>query len=207
MKKQNTLLVILTAMLCCSVLFSLLIFAATKSEKLIGVNIKKEDVPYQAETEPPKNTTVLFCFEDESGAAIQLDFENNFIDVVILEKANIIEAEQFGYFPTETVYCDYSFLLKFIDTIDGINLNIFGEELRYTGVQVCNILAVNSGSIKTKRDIISAIFEKISKNDFSSEVISCIINNTKTSLNAPDCFLWADFIGDMCKSYNIVNEG
>ena len=79
--------------------------------------------------------------------------------------------------------------------------------MRYTGVQVCNILAVNKDSIKTKRDVISAIFEKISKNGFSSEVLSCIINNTDTSLSAPDCFEWADYISDMCKSYNIVNEG
>ena len=207
MKKRNTFLLISCVILLCSSLFAGLIYISAKSEKLIGVNVKKENVPYLAESELPKNTTLLFSFEDGYGLALQLDFQNTFIDAVILEKATFVEAEKFGYFIEETVYCDYTFILDFIDVLDGIELNIFGEKLRYTGVQVCNILAVNNKSIKTKREVVCAIFEKINKNGFSSEALSCIINNTKTSLSAPDCFGWTEHITKMCGSYNIVNEG
>ncbi len=207
MKKRNTVLLVFCVILLCSSLFASLIYMSAKSEKLIGVNVKKENVPYFAESELPKNTTLLFSFEDGYGLALQLDFQNAFIDAVILEKATFVEAEKYGYFIEETVYCDYTFILDFIDVLDGIELNIFGEKLRYTGVQVCNILAVNNKSIKTKREVLCAVFEKINKNGFSSEALSCIINNTKTSLSAPDCFGWTEHIAKMCGSYNIVNEG
>lgn len=207
MNKKSPFILILCVILICASLFAGLIYITTKSQKLIGVNVKKNNVPYSSEIEIPKNTTLLFSFEDGYGLALQLDFQNAFIDAVILEKATFVEAEKFGYFIEETVYCDYTFILEFIDTLNGIELNIFGEKLRYTGVQVCNILAVNNKSIKTKRDVLCAVFEKINKNGFSSESLSCIINNTKTSLSAPDCFGWIEHISKMCGSYNIVNEG
>lgn len=204
---KKTILLIFCVILICSIIFAGLIFFTTKTEKLIGVETKKENVPYTAKEDFPTTTTLLIEFEDGWGAAIKLDFENIFISAVILENPTLIEAEKFGYFPNETIYCDYSFLLEFTDILGGLNLNIFGEKLRYTGVQVCNILAVNNGSIKTKREVLCGIFEKINKNGFSSEALSCIINKTKTSLNTPKCFGWNEYIQKMCGSYNIVNEG
>ncbi len=203
---KKTVLQIISVILASALIFTAFVFAVTRTKPLVSVEVPKNDIVYEPPIDYPKDTTVLFNLEDGFSLCLKLEFEKGFISALILENANQKAFEGFGFYATETVDLSYKSLMDFIDTIDGINLDIFGEEMRYTGVQVCNIIAVNKDHIETKIKILKAIFNKIYKIGFSSDALYCIMNNTNNTLSVPDCYGWTDYLGEMCNRYNIVNE-
>ena len=107
-----------------------------------------------------------------------------------------------GYEIDHTVECNYSFLMKFIDTLGGIEWE--NTDYILTGVQVCNLLASEQNS-DIEIDIIKGVINKISKNGLSEELLYCIIDNTVTTLSAPVCFNWNNWVGECFSSYNIID--
>lgn len=203
---KKTVLQIISVILVSALVFAAFVFAVTRVKPLVGVAVPKNDIVYEPPTDYPSNTTIMFTFEDGYSLCVKFEFEKSFISALFLENANQKAFENFGFFATETVNFSYKSLMDFIDTIDGINLDIFGEEMRYTGVQVCNIIAVNNDHIETKTKILKAVFNKIYKIGFSSDALYCIMNNTDNTLSVPDCYGWTEYLGEMCNRYNIVNE-
>ena len=203
---KKTILQITAVILASALIFAGFVFALTRVKPLVGVSVPKDDVPYEPQSDYPADTTLLFNFEDGYALCLRLQFQKNFIDAMFLKESQTELFETYGFYPSETVNCSYSFIMDFIDTIDGITLDIFGEEMRYTGVQVCNIIAVNNNHTETKIKVLKAIFNKIYKIGFSSDALYCIMNNTDNTLSVPDCYGWTDLIGKMCNCYNIVNE-
>ena len=90
-----------------------------------------------------------------------------------------------------------------IDRIGGIDLTFEEETLRYTGSQVIECL-LKDNTNKVKRQIISQIFEKISKNDFSKDDFVYIIENSKTNLRLIDCIYWIGYLKDMSATVNFI---
>lgn len=203
---KKTILQISAVILASALIFAGFAFALTRVKPLVGVAVPKEDVPYEPQTDYPQDTTLFFELEDGSSFCLRLRFKDSVIDAIVLQEGQKEAFERYGFYADETFFCSYSFIMDFVDTIDGITLDIFGNEMRYTGVQVCNILAVNKNDTATKVKVLKAIFNKIHKIGFSSEILYSIMNNTENTLSVPDCYGWTDFLGEMCNCYNFVNE-
>ncbi len=169
---------------------------------LLGVDVPKTDVPYVDGSFLPNDTTVLFTLNGQSCVVVEILFSKSFTNILILDDSVNKDFSKYGYNIDHTVECDYSFLMKFIDTIGGIEW----EEGNYvlTGVQVCNLLATNQNA-DTIINIIGSVMNKISKNGLSEDTLYCIIDNTVTTLSAPACYNWNIWVGKCCVSYNIID--
>lgn len=201
--KSKLFLQITAVVLSCIALFSAVIFYFSK-QNLLGVDVPKSDVPYIDGRFIPNDSTVLFIFEDGSGAAVQLLFEKRITNVLLLKTADEKTAEAFGYSVNHTASCDYSFLIKFINLLGGIEApDNSGYTL--TGVQVCNMLSQKENTADTQRAIVRGVLNKISKNGFSTDLLYCIIENTNTTLSAPACYGWVENLKYSTVAYNVID--
>ena len=187
----------------CTVIFSLVLLFFSQ-QRLLGVDVPKTDVPYIDGRLIPKDSVVLFVFEDGSGAAVELLFEKQMINVLVLSNTEKQSAESFGYSPSHTVSCDYSFLIEFIDTLGGIETES-NDGYALTGVQAAEFLSNKKGDFAACRAIIEGVLNKISKNGFSTDLLYCIIENTNTTLSAPACYGWVENLKYCAGAYNIID--
>ena len=119
---------------------------------------------------PPKNTALMFLWEEGGGEIFYLDFEENRIVVTILpQKCDENAALVYGYREFEAVKANYLLISSLIDRLGGVETVINGENLRLTGVQVMDYLSPKSDNFEPKRQIISALFKKIEKLTFCFE--------------------------------------
>lgn len=201
--KSKIILQVFAVILVCVCVFSGIVFVFSR-EELLGVDVPKSDVPYIDGRYIPDDSTVLIIFEDGSGAAVQLLFEKQMINLLLLKEATNEAAQIFGYEANHTLSCDYGFLIKFVDTLGGIELET-GNGYALTGVQVSNLLAQEKGSSDTAEAIARGIFDKISKNGFSTDLLYCIIENTDTTLSSPACYGWVENLKYCASAYNIID--
>lgn len=201
--KSKLFLQVFSVVTVCIAVFAGIAFLFTR-EELLGVDVPKSDVPYIDGRYIPENSTVLIVFEDNSGAAIELLFDKQMINVLLLNTATAEAAAKFGYSAQHTVHCDYTFLMKFVDTLGGIN-SPDGDGYTLTGVQVCNLLATEKVYPETAEAIVRGIFNKISKNGFSTDLLYCIIENTDTTLSSPACYGWVENLKYCSSAYNIID--
>ena len=162
---------------------------------------KDYTVPYNP---LPDNAGIAFLLPDSSAVLAYLDFENECINVVNIEKYDSRNKIYYGYSADFTVQADYELISGIIDRIGGINIEIGEETLRYTGVQVIDLISEKQTE-NIKPQIISQIFEQISKNNFSKDDFIYIIENSNSDLKLIDCIYWLEHIGDLCSRINIVN--
>lgn len=200
MKLKKFLVFFLILLLCFSFFMGTAFLFSRKV--LLGVDVPKDDVPYVDGIFLPADTTVLFTFSDSSSVAIELLFSKKFANILMLNSSNSEDFLKYGYKIDHIVNCDYNFLMKFIDTLGGIESS--EENYILTGVQVCNLLATDSSG-NIKKEIIKSVMDKISKNGLSQDALYCIIDNTNTTLSAPVCYNWNIWVGECCVSYNIID--
>lgn len=162
---------------------------------------KDYSVPYNP---VPDNAGIAFLLPDSSAVLAYLDFENECINVVDIEKYDNGNNLYFGYTVDFTVHTDYQLIGGIIDRIGGVNIEINGETLRYTGIQVIDLISKNYDK-NIKPQIISQIFEQISKNNFSKDDFVYIIENSSSNLTIVDCIYWLDYIEKLCGRINLVN--
>ncbi|MBE6729521.1 MAG: hypothetical protein E7568_04745 [Ruminococcaceae bacterium] len=198
--KRKIFITFICSFLSCLVLFIGVLFLFSR-ENLTGVDVPKTDEPY-GKTFLPSNTVVLFTFPDACGVAISLDFENSKTVAAVLKTPDKEAALDFGFEVEYTAECDYPFMMDFIDTLGGIEL----DNYRYTGVQVCNMLASFKDDVTLRANILNAVFEKIAKYGLSQEALYCIIEDTKTNLSVPACYGWCENSIMVFSSINILNE-
>lgn len=163
--------------------------------------IKDYTVPYST---PPQDKCVVCAFPSGSALLISLNFTEDCIYLANLDDYDFAADSYYGYNVDFTVNLDYEAIAGIIDRIGGINLEASGEILRYTGVQITEILSVNDEE-ELKTEIITAIFETISKNGFSNSDFVYIIENSNTDLTVPDCFYWSESFSDMCRRVWFIN--
>lgn len=199
--KLRKILILFAVIVLCTAFFMGTAFLFSR-KVLLGVDAPKSDVPYVDGRHLPEDTTVLFTFTDGTAVAIELLFSKEFTNILLLNSQNSKDYSEYGFNIDHTVQCDYSFLMKFIDTLGGIELN--GSDYLLTGVQVCNLLATAVDN-STSLEIIKAVMNKISKNGLRQEALYCIIDNTNTTLSVPVCFNWNIWVGEICVSYNIID--
>lgn len=200
MKPKKFLLFFLIIILCLSFFMGTAFIFSRKV--LLGVDVPKTDVPYVDGSYLPSDSTVLFSFGDQSCVVVEILFSKSFTNILLLDSSDNKDFSKYGYNIDHTVDCDYSFLMKFIDTLGGIEWENGSYIL--TGVQVCNLLATNQTE-DTTINIIEGVMNKISKNGLSEDTLYCIIDNTVTTLSAPACYNWNIWAGKCCVSYNIID--
>lgn len=162
---------------------------------------KDYTVPYNP---MPENAGVAFLLPDSSAVLAFLDFENGCINVVNIEKYDVHNKLYYGYTADFTVQTDYELISGIIDRVGGINIEISGETLRYTGVQVVELISEKQNT-NIKPQIIYGIFKQISKNNFSKDDFLYIIENSSSDLKLVDCIYWLEHIDNLCSRINIVN--
>lgn len=168
---------------------------ATQTER------KDYTVPYK---HIPDNAGVGFLLPDSSAVLVYLNFENNCINVVNIEKYDAANDLYYGYTVDYTVEVTYPFISGIVDRLGGINIRVNGEVLRYTGVQVVELAKGNKDST-IKSQIISEVFSQISKSGFSKENFVYIIQNTNTDLSLLDCIYWMDYIDNIRGDIKFIN--
>ena len=166
-----------------------------------SVDTKDYTVPYDS---APDNCGLLLEAPLESRWLIFLDFEKERIMILEASALKSDSTEYLGYSVDYRIDADYELIAEIIDRVGGLELNINGTLLRYTGVQVCDLLCVNC-SKDTKKQIFSTFFEKVSKNGFSKNDFAYVIDNSDTTLTMPICFDWPQRVSQMCRNISFVN--
>ncbi|MGN0492471.1 MAG: hypothetical protein ACI4F7_02395 [Acutalibacteraceae bacterium] len=190
---------IVLCIICCSLFVGGGYFYLRKNFK--EAENKVSSVPYSFSAPESKGIMLDIC---GSLTFLYLDFEEERLTVIVPPEKEYTD-EIFGYPVDFTVTTDYRLVSAIIDYADGIELNLNGETLRYTGVQVYDILSRTVDTSELKRKIITALLEKIGENGIDGEVFGYIIQNTETDLTVPDCYYWEKYIARLCKNGGIIN--
>lgn len=161
-----------------------------------------ESIPYYNPI--PENKGIMFDIYGDR-TLIYMNFEEETITAVFDNKNTQVGENLYGYSVDYFVEGNYDLLAGIINIAEGINLDISGENLRYTGVQVTDLLSRTDNKTELKRELITKILEKLKSTGFSREDFLFLIENSKTTLTIPDCYDWSDYIGDLCKNFKILN--
>lgn len=166
-----------------------------------SVDTKDYTIPYES---IPDNCGLLLQTPLESQWLIYLDFEDEQITVLEASRIKSDFKEYLGYSIDYRIDADYELIAGVIDRVGGIELNVDGTTLRYTGIQVCDLLCCNSYE-NIKRQVLSEFLYNISKKGFSKNDFAYIIDNSDTDLTVPACFDWPQRLSQMCRSVSFVN--
>ena len=200
---KKTVKIILSVIICTSILLGLS-FGYLKynlNVKTAKVQQKEDNVPYR---KIPSNCGISLVFLDDSACLFYLDFKRMCINVVNISDFDENLYSYSGYTNDFSMRVNTHFIEGIVDRVGGIDLTNLSETLRYTGSQVVDYLT-DDNTLPTRKEIISQLFEKISKNGFSKDDFVYIIENSESNLNLIDCIYWIDFLKDMSKNVEFEN--
>lgn len=164
--------------------------------------IPTEPVPYYNPI--PENKGIMFDFHGERILAF-MNFEESSLNMVFDYYNTPVGEKLYGYSVDFLVEGDYDLLAGIVNIAEGITLNLSGEDLRYTGVQVVGVLRQNSNDIDLKIRIIEQILKNLKTTGFTRSDFLFLIENSETTLTIPDCYYWSDYIKDLCKNFKVIN--
>ncbi len=176
------------------VIFSCGYFYLDSRLKKSMANESVESVPYYVQV--PENKTVLITVCQEK-ILLNLNFQEEIINIIFLET----KAENHGYTVDYEIICNYEMIGYLVDVAGGIEL----DGLRYTGVQITELLEYKPQDITSKKLITQKIIQGISASGFTKENLLYIIENSETNLEFIHCFDWADWIPKLCRFPRFVN--
>lgn len=172
------------------------------SKNSTEAEIKTPNVPYSQET--PQNCGILFEILGDK-TFIYWDFENSKTTICLYpEDINKEQKEIYGYSLDYEVNANVDFIAELVDCFEGIELNLENQTLRYTGVQVVDLILSNSDS-KLKTYILKAILEKIASNGIDKDMLLYVVENCETNLTVPDFYYWPEYIKKSCASLHIID--
>lgn len=202
--KKNTRIFFKTLVIsmCCIVLFVGVGYFYL-SKKLVPTDIvPQEKVPYY--TEIPENKGILFDVLGDK-TYIYLDFEDNRIySFLFFGEENISNNRLYGYPIDYTVESNIEFISDFVDYLDGIELTIEDGTLRYTGVQVEDIILADKNK-DYKMQIFKAIIGQISEKGIDNNILLKMVETCKTNLTVPDFYYWPQYIKDMSTNLAVID--
>ena len=161
-----------------------------------------ENVPYYQET--PQNSGILFEIHGEK-TFLYLDFENGKISAILYPYYNEEDDNIYGYTIDYKINTSLDFIADLVDYLEGIDLRINNETLRYTGVQVADIILEDKEKIH-KLNIIKSILQKISKNGMGKDMLLHIVETSETNLTVPDFYLWPEYLKNISGNLQIVDN-
>ncbi len=199
--KFRTALYVLSAVVITAAIMSAMTYLGISDNERVADN-KAPGVPYYSQT-PPDTAGILFRFTGGGSVFLNLDFYEEKISVILFDTKTVKQSVlDYGYTVTYTVDTDYIFLAELIDRFGGIEMELEGSLLRYTGVQVTDLL---QNKQVDKRQVISVMLQKISKNGFSKNDLLYIIKNTTTELNFPSGYPYIEPLPKICRNVSFVN--
>lgn len=158
-------------------------------------------IPYTFSAPDNKGIMTELCGDP---TFLYFNFEDEKLTVIIPPDSDYRD-EIYGYPIDFKVKSDYSLLAAVIDYAGGIELSDGDTVLRYTGVQISDMLSRTADISELKRNIITALIAQIAESGIDEEVFSYIIENTETNLTVPDCFNWAQYMNKLCRNGGIIN--
>ena len=161
---------------------------------------KQDDVPY---FETPENCGLLFYLPNDHKVLIFLDFEQE-ISYIISINVDDVSDSYVGYPIDYRFEIDYYLLSMLFDRLGGLDLSTDDELLRFTGIQVCDIICKNPTN-QALYEIISQVCVRISQNGYTIDDFTFLIENSKTNLTVPVCFYWQDNINKLFSNAVFVN--
>lgn len=190
-------------MFSCGMLFFSVSYAYLRYNinKVAEAQQKDYTVPYE---HVPDNAGIGFLLPDSSAVLVYLNFENGCINVVNIENYDENNSQYYGYTVDYTIEVTAQLISGIVDRVGGINIQVDGKTLRYTGVQVVELISGNKES-NIKSQIIREVFRQISKSGFSKENFVYIIQNTNTDLSLLDCIYWMDYIDNIRGDIKFIN--
>lgn len=159
-----------------------------------------EKVPYKQNL--CDNKGVLFAINNKE-IFVYLDFLESKI-IISLNPEKSDEGKIYGYSHEYTVTGNDDLVVALIDNIGGIELDADGEKLRYTGVQVCELLK-RSDSLELRRNIITEVCKKIERFGVDSSFVVHIINNSENNINLGDCYFWDENLAEVCSNLHFID--
>ncbi len=176
-------------------------FYLEKSFSALTENIA-ENVPYYQET--PQNSGILFEIYGEK-TFLYLDFQNSKISAILYPYNNEDDDNIYGYTIDYKINTSLDFIADLVDYLEGIDLTIDNETLRYTGVQVEDIILEDKEKIH-KPNILKAILQKVAKNGIGKDMLLHIVETSETNLTVPDFYLWPEYIKNISGNLQIVDN-
>lgn len=169
--------------------------------KVADTDQKDYTVPYNR---APENCSVVFVYPDNTATLVYLDFAKENIRLVNISNYDPACPEYYGYSADYNVKISYDLIEGIIDRVGGIDITHNNEQFRYTGVQVIDLIAYGSVD-DIKKQILTQIFNKISKNSFSKDDMVYIIENSEGNLSFIDCIDWLDYLENMSNRISFIN--
>lgn len=163
---------------------------------------KTESVPYYPEA--PESAGVMFDICGDR-TLCYMNFEDGSLNILFDTEETAVGDTLYGYSVDYLIEGDYDLLSGIIDIAGGIEMENGEEVLRFTGVQVTDILSRTTDREELRRKIIPKIIEKIRETGFQKADFLYIIENSNTNLTVPDCYYWSDYITDLCTNARIIN--
>ncbi|MBR5922940.1 MAG: hypothetical protein IKZ59_04015 [Clostridia bacterium] len=166
-----------------------------------AVDKTADNVPYY---EVPENRGLEFFLEDGTKILFYLDFTEEIAYIV-----NISVNNGENYAP-QRYPADYEFHISeatvslLLDRIGGLELNIGGETLRYTGEQIRDITEQGLTN-EARLDLLYAVCKQLSKNGFSDSDFVFLIDSSDADLDIPTCANWQKHLKSLFANAIFVN--
>ncbi len=163
------------------------------------VDTPLEFIPYGNTV--PSVMSVLLRFEDGGSIFCEFNTEITKTSVILLHNsADNDDLQPYGYRAEHIIDSNYSALVGLIDNIGGVDMG----DYHYTGIQITEILRYTT-DLDVKRDIASAVFNKISVVGFSNRTLVDLIEASSTDFSFPDGYPLLSFMPAMCKNVEFIN--
>lgn len=204
MKIKGSIKSALTALLSAVLSFAVMsavayVYLSVDSAKKSSVGADDNTVPY---TQKKENRGVMFSFYDGTRCLFYLDFQNSRITAVLAENYEQYADNYAGYHVHFTVEADLHLVEGLIDRAGGVELESGGQVLRFTGVQVTELLSVGV-SMGQRREIVIGVLDGFTHTGFTATDLVYIIENSKTDLTVPDCYGWHEDLPQMFENINV----
>ena len=171
------------------------------NKQIADADQKDYTVPY---AQTPESCGIVFIYPDNSATLVYLDFNKENIRLLDIESYDETRPEYYGYTADYTVSTSYELIEGIVDRVGGIEIEYQGKKMRYTGVQVIDMIAYGQVD-DIKRQILLQIFDKISQNSFSKDDFVYIIENSESNLSFIDCIYWLDYLKSMSGRVDFIN--
>lgn len=190
-------------LICALIFFGCSYFYLNKNLKTAEMPAGKnrENVPYR---ETPENCGLRFFLPGKKVMLIFLDFTEQISYIINIDSNNTAGNAYAGYGFSYDFTLDYSVLSELFDRLGGLDLDINGEALRLTGVEVCDRLCRdNSGNFAF--NVANAVCGRLAADGFSGDDFVYLLENSGTNLTVPVCIYWQPHIKKMFANAVFVN--
>lgn len=199
--KGKIIIILKTAMssVLCFTMFISIGYLYLNSTAKTPAETKEEEIPYY---QIPEEKGIMLDI-GESRILFHLGFGEKILSVVYADEmdGDVI----YGYSVDYVMKTDYTALEGIVDAIGGIDLEVGGEVLNYTGTQIIELLNTTVDKSILRRDITERVIYGISEKGMTVDDFLLLIENSETDLTVSDCYFWAEHMAELCKNVRFVN--